>query len=348
VNARLLRRTAIGAICGAFAYAGAARPQAPLALVAPAAAQEAVSGPQCTLRGTAPLTKGTQLFDARSGGRVIANFSGSIVPMTIADLPADPTTGRGFMRTSNGGRSLRLEGYVPLSAVPVFTGRDLPVVAGHVWLSSAHNVRLVRGALNSLTAELTIAGSQGQTVRASAACDAFSLQRGTPTSMETPGNGRGYLMKSSALELFGQPGGESIFTLRMSGSRHLFWSTEQRGGFVRVQSRADITIDAWARARDLEALKQGEMMDQLLPPQTAVTGAQLTLDKPPRLVRATKDIPVRARRDEKERSIGVIEVGAEVYVMETVAGWANVLPKGLGMTPPPEGGFWIPSAETPR
>ena len=39
---------------------------------------------------------------------------------------------------------------------------------------------------------------------------------------------------------------------------------------------------------------------------------------------------------------------AEVYVMETMAGWVNVLPKNLALMPPEDGGFWIPSAEVPK
>jgi len=317
---------------------------------APAWADDAgVTGPSCILKGSSPIAKGTQLFDAASGGRVIANFSGTFVPMQLRDLAADPTTGRGRLATSNGGGSLRLEGYVPLGSVPTFTAQDVPVVAGHVWISGAQKVKLVRAASNSLTAEIAVAGSHGQTVRATGACDAFSLQRGTPTRLDVPGNGRGYLMKSSSLELFGDAGGDSIFTLKMSESGgQLFWSTETKNGFVHVLSRGDITIDAWARNRDLEPLKKGEMMDQLIPPSSAVTGAQLTLDRSPPLVKATREIRVRARRDEKEKTIGVIEIGAEVYLMETVAGWTNVLPKGLGVTPPEEGGFWIPSSEAPR
>jgi hypothetical protein len=89
-------------------------------------------------------------------------------------------------------------------------------------------------------------------------------------------------------------------------------------------------------------------MDQYIPPESQVTGAQLAIDKPPRIAAASKDIPIRSRRDEKEKPIGVIESGAEIYIMETIAGWTNVLPKSLYVLPPDDGGFWIPAAETPR
>jgi hypothetical protein len=316
---------------------------------AQAAATAAVSGPGCKVRGTAPVRKGAQLYDAASGGRTIATFTGALVPMTLTAIPADPASGRARLSTSEGAPALRVDGYVAPADIPVFTTRDIPVISGHVWISSAQKVKLVAATADSLRAELSISGSDGQTAKATAPCDAFSLQRGTPVKMDVPGSARGYLMKTSSIELYDRPGGDVIFMLRMlEGTAQLFWSTEAKSGFVHLMSRGDLTIDAWARLKDLEPLKKGEMMDQYIPPTTAVAGAQLALDKPPPIVKASKSVPVRARRDEKEKPIGEIEAGAEVYLLETVAGWTNVLPKALGMTPPDEGGFWIPSSEAPK
>ncbi|MGK3996647.1 hypothetical protein [Sorangium sp. So ce1024] len=309
----------------------------------------AVSGPTCKLKGTAPVTKNARLYDAPSGGRTIANFTGALVPMTLSAIPADPASGRARLSTTDGSPALRIDGYVAPADVAVFTTRDIPVISGHIWISSAQKVKLVAATGDSLRAELAISGSERQTARASAPCDAFALQRGVPMKMEVPGNARGYLMKTSTIELYDRPNGDVIFTLRMiEGTAQLFWSTEAKSGFVHLMSRGDLTIDAWGKLKDLEPLKKGEMMDQYIPPTTAVAGAQLALDKPPPIVKATRSVPVRARRDEKEKPIGEIEAGAEIYLLETVAGWTNVLPKALGMTPPDEGGFWIPAAETPK
>jgi hypothetical protein len=307
-----------------------------------------VTAPGCVLKGTSPVAKSTQLFNAAAGGRVIASFTGNYAPMALSEIPADPANARAKLVTSTGAPSLRLEGYVKTTAVPVFTARDIPVVAGTVWISNAHKVQLVGAAPSSLAVELTVAGTRNQTVRGSTTCDALALQRGTPTPMDVPGNARGYLTRASSIDIHGQPGGDVRFTLQMiEGSSQLFWSTEAREGFVHVQLRADLTIDGWIRSRDLDPLKKGEMMDQYIPPQTQVVGAQLAIDKPPRLAKAATEIAVRARRDEKEKPIGAVEPGAEIYVMETVAGWTNVLPKSLYVVPPDDGGFWIPASETP-
>lgn len=315
----------------------------------PAAAAPTVVVSGCKLTGAQAGKRGAQLFDAVTGGRVVASFTGALVPMTLSDIPLDPTQGRARLSTSAGSAALRLDGYAPVSDVTVFTTRDIPVVASHVWITSGQKVKLVSAAADTLRGELTISGSESQAIRGSAPCDGFSLQPTTPSPMEIPGNARGYMMKTSSMDLYDRPNGDVIFSLKMmEGSAQLFWSTESRAGFVHVVGRSDVSVDAWARLRDLEGLKKGEMRDQYIPPTTSFAGAKLALDKPPPVVKATKEIPIRARRDAKEKPVGVIEAGAEIYVMETIAGWTNVLPTSLGMTPPDDGGFWIPSSEAPK
>lgn len=314
----------------------------------PAATAVSAPAPACVLAGTEPVPKGLQIFDAPSGGRVIGSFSGAFASLRLSDFPANPSTDRARVSTSTGTGSVRLDGWVVPATIPVYTARDLSVMGGHVWISTAQKVKLVQAAAGSLTGEVTILGTDGQTTKASGPCDAFTLQRGTPTAMEVPGNGRGYLMKTTSIELFDAPNGNAVFSLNMNeGSAQLFWSTESRAGFVHVKARSDLTLDAWARFRDLEPLKKGEMMDQFIPPTTAIQGAQLALDPPPRVVRATKEIPIRLKRDAKDTPIGAVEVGAEIYVLQTMTGWSSILPRSLALTSPDEGGFWIPSSEVP-
>jgi len=307
------------------------------------------SSAQCVLKGSYPVPKGTQVYDAPSDGHVVANFTGAIAALQLSELPADPTNGRARLSTSSGTGAFRIDGYVAPPSITVFTARDISVYAGHVWISSAQKVKLVQASSSSLTGELSVLGSDSQKVRASAPCDAFTLQPGKPTAMEVPGNGRGYLMKNQSLDFYDAPNGNAVFSLKMAeGGSQLFWSNERKAGYVHVMSRGDLTIDAWVKAKDLDPLKKGEMMDQLMPPVRQVNGAQLALDKPPRLVQATKEIPIRSKRDDKEKPIGAVEIGAQIYVLETVAGWTNVLPKDLSVTPPDDGGFWIPASEVPK
>jgi len=322
-------------------------------LVPEAHAEEAapaanVTSPSCLIKGVFPPPKNLSLYDAASGGNVIGTLTGAVLPLTLSEIPFDLTSGRAKLRTSTGSGALRIEGYLPASDVPLFTSRDISLVGGSVWISSAQKVKLVSAQADSLRVEVLIAGTNGQTARTVAPCDAFSLAKGTPTALEIPDKARGFMMKGSTIDLYDKPGGEVVFSLNMiEGTGHLFWSTESRAGFVHVMTRTDVTIDAWARFRDLEPLKKGEMVDQYIPPTTKVDGAKFEFDKPPKLMRATREVLVRAKRDEKAKPIGALEADAEVYVMETVAGWTNILPKHLGLTAPDDGGFWIPNADVP-
>jgi hypothetical protein len=124
-----------------------------------------------------------------------------------------------------------------------------------------------------------------------------------------------------------------------------FFSTEQRGGFVHVQYQDDVSIDAWAKASDLTPLARGETSD--LPPSSysMSTPPQLQLPQSPRVVKTTRELPLRLAAKDAAAPVGVIEADTEVYVMDTVAGWANVLPKSLHVLPAGELSFWVKSAE---
>lgn len=338
MSSKNLGRALLALLLGTFAHDARADD--------PRAAPTGVSGPGCVLKGTAPVARGTTIHDAQAGGRAVASFTGSHQAFALSDFPADPATSRARITTGSGSASLRIDGFALASSFAVYTTRDVPIAPGHVWIADAQRVRLVAAAPGTLTGEVAIPGTTSQTARGAASCDAFAVQPGTPTAMAVPGDGRGYLSKGSSLELFDAPGGSVVFTLRASeGTAQLFWSTESRSGFVHVRARGTLVIDAWARVRDLDPLKKGEMMDQFAPPTTSVAAASLKLDGEPRLVRVARDIPLRARRDDKDKPIGAVEAGAEVFVIETMLGWTNVMPKNLGLMPGDDGGFWLPSPE---
>ena len=269
--------------------------------------------------------------------------------MSLSDIPPDPAIQRSKVATRTSEPSFRLEGYVATNAVSVWSGRDIPIVTGNVWIATAQKLKITGAKLGFVTVEMPIFGTNGQVATISAPCDALALQRGTPIPVEVPGNGRGYLAKDQNIDILDGPAGNVVYTLRMSvADVKLFWSTETSGSFVHGKLRADLAIDGWLRLSDLNALPKGERWDQYIPPETSVAGTQLVMDPPPRVARAPRDIPIRFRRDEKERPIGVIEAGAELLVLETVAGWTNVLPKSVFALPDESGGFWIPASETPR
>lgn len=316
----------------------------------PTAAKPSASGagPACQLAGSVPVGKGIELHRTAVGAEPIAVFTGATAPLLMQDIPADATADRARVSTTEKGHTLRIDGYATPAEIPMFTSRDIAVVGTQVWLAAGQPVELVKSQPDALTVVHEIAGTSSQKIQATAPCDAFSLEPGQPASGEVDGHARGYVMKSSTIELYDKPGGDVIFALRMiEGAAQLFWSTRASAGFVEVKARGDLVIDAWARARDLTALPVGELRDRYVAPIAGPPSVKLKLADAPRIVKANTDIPLRAKRAVNAPAIGLIEVGAELYVLETVGEWTNVLPRGLYVTPPGTGGFWIPAGEVP-
>ena len=314
------------------------------------AARREVTSPLCMIKGTYPPAKNTKVFDQPTGGDIIASLSGAYLPMTLSEIPFDPSASpRARISTSTGAGNVRIEGYVPITDWPIFTTTDISVHGASIWISAAQKVKIVRATASSVTVEMAVGGTLKQTVRATAPCEAFSLAKGKFQPLEFPTQGRSYMTKKQQVELYEEPNGNVVFTLNMmEGTGQLFWGEKIRSGFVHVLSRGDLTIDAWVPLRDLDPIKKGEMVEQYTPAAVPPNGAALTFDKPPPIAKATQPIPIRAKRDENAKPVGTIETGAEFYVLETVTTWTNIMPKHLGVLPPDDGGFWIPSSQVPK
>jgi hypothetical protein len=72
---------------------------------------------------------------------------------------------------------------------------------------------------------------------------------------------------------------------------------------------------------------------------------RLQLEQTPRIVQTKREAPLRVAARDAEAPVGVIEPDTEVYVMNEVAGWANVLPKSLHVLPAGNLSFWAKSAD---
>jgi hypothetical protein len=323
---------------------------AALSLTRPALADDAAppsvgpprAAPGCVLRGEQPVAKGTALYDAPTGGRVIARFTGARAPLTLASLPADPTSGeRAAVRTSSASGAVRLEGYVDPSAVSVFTTRDLVVEPGHLWITGSQKVRVLHAASNELRVERTLLGTDQQTVTTTAPCDAFALAPPPPVGRDAPARARGHSTRGQSLALLDKPGGKPFFSMRLvEGTAQVFWTTELRGGYAHIESRFDVAIDGWAAVKDLEPIRPAEVMVRSTPPVVSMVGAQIALPEPPPVRRVVRESPLFSAR-EGERAIGVVEPGAEIYVVSESNGWGEILPASLYVEAPETDGFWV-------
>ncbi len=300
----------------------------------------------CGQRGRVVFDKDTTLADA--SGRKIARFSGGESAVTLL---APPAGGSDLARieTGTGKGSFRLSGFIKSSELRVFANSSVPVVSGHVWLGAGTRVTAAGSSGGKVRIEKQVTTPFNQRFSTLADCSVLTFTPPTPPTFTMPGSARVFLMKVQLLDLYDDvpPTGSPITTLqRAAGVDNVrFFSTEQRGGFVHVRYQGDVNIDAWAKASDLTPLARGETSD--LPPSSysMSTPPQLQLPQPPRVVKTTRELPLRLAAKDAEAPVGIVEADTEVYVMDTVAGWANVLPKSLHVLPAGELSFWVKGAD---
>lgn len=302
--------------------------------------------PTCGQKGRVPFSKDAVLADA--GGRRIARFSGGESAVTLL---APPVSGSDLARieTGTGRGSFRLQGFVKAEELRLYTTYNVPIVSSHVWFSVGTRVVAAGTTGGKVRIERQLSTPFNQRFSAVADCSWLTFNPPPAPGSSMPGNARVFLMKVDLLDLYASvpPTGAPITTLQRAPQvdNVRFFSTEQRGGFVHVQYQGEINVDAWARASDLVALPRGETSD--LPPSsyTMTTPPQLQLQTTPRVVTATREVPVRVAARDGEAPIGVVEPDTEVYVMDTVAGWANVLPKSLHVLPADNLSFWVKASD---
>ncbi len=313
------------------AFAQPGPPQAPIA--------------QCSLRGQVVMPMATPILD--TWGHPIARFSGAPTPLIASDFPSD-AQGKVRIETGFGAGFFRVRGFVDPAQLSIFTATNVTVVSQHVWLASNRAVTLLGASAGRLRVEKKLSTPLQQAFRAAGACEAFSLNPGTPSGFTPAGSARGYQLKQESLDLYADASPENLVTtLHRSpyADSVLFFSTEQRGSFVHVEFHGDVIVDGWAKSDALSALPAGETMDQLAPAASERGTSRIAIPGQPKLVRPNKEVALRRAAKDAEQPIGVIEPGAETYVLDQVAGWANVLPKSLNVLPVAGGEFWAKSSD---
>jgi hypothetical protein len=328
----------LAALLGAFARGNGADAQAQ-----PGPPQAPTT--QCSLRGQGVVPNKATIVNAL--GQPIARFSGAPTPLVASDFPSD-AQGKVRIETGVGAGSFRIRGFLDPTQLPLFTAANVAIAPGHVWIASNRAVTLVGSASGRLRVEKKLSAPLQQTFHGAGTCSAFSLEAGTATGSAPSGDARGYELKQESLDLYAEPNAEtSIIALHRTPEVNgvLFFSTERQGDFVHLQYHAEIVVDAWAKVSALSALPPGETLDQLAPATNQHGAPQVAFQGQPKLVRPNKDVPLRHLAKEADPTIGVIEPGAETYVLDQVAGWASVLPKTMNVLPPTDGQFWAKSSD---
>jgi hypothetical protein len=302
------------------------------------------SAATCVLRGVAEPRVNASIEDTQ--GRVIARFSGAPTALLASDFPSD-ARGRVRVETGTGAGGFRVRGLLAVADLPLYTTTNVPVVAGHVWIGARRAVTFVGSSPGRLRVEKRLLQPFAQTFAAWAPCNMLSLATSPPAGWSPDGDARGYVLKNAALELFDQPSGTLLATLTRARDLDsvLFFSTEKRGDFVNLSYHGEVLVEAWARARDLSALAPGETQDQLAPRAYTKNPPRLAVQGEPRVVKPERAVPLRATAKEGDAAIGVVEPGAETYVLDVVAGWASVMPKAMNVVPGPDSQFWVKASD---
>lgn len=321
--------------------------------VAPVRAQSApaASGPRCVLTGTTAPSTDVEIHDAISGGRAIAHFAGAEIPISESDFPSDASVRRAAIATGDGRGNFHINGFVESAKLPVYTASRVPVFHDHLWIGEGQRVSVVGSDADRLRVVHKVISPIDQTFSATSACSLFTLSFTPSPGWNVPGEARGYVVKKSSIELFdGAAADRNLVTSlhRADGVPGiLMWSTERRDDWVHVEYHGEILIDAWARARDLEALDRGETMDQLAGPVYKHSSQRLALAGTPRVVRTTRQISLRIKASDSGPVIGWIEPDTDTYVIDIVAGWASVMPRSLNVVPSGDGQFWVKASDLP-
>lgn len=301
------------------------------------------AGVDCVVKGRGILEKGVLVWSAKDGGTAIAGFATQEVQVELSDVPADPGAGRARIKTGKGTGSIRIEGWIDATKVPLSARTDLALAPAHVWIGRGEQLKLRGASPGKLSVEATISATQ-QKLKAKASCADVAVGRVKVDEVQAPAAAKKFVLKKTAVDLFDEPNGASIFTLEVPVAEGgvLLYSTESKGAFTRVQHGGSLVVDAWAKTADLKPFPKGEMLDALgAANMVSISPAKLKVEGSTKEVKVTKDVPLRLTANESVKPIGVVEEGAELIVVDTVADWSRVFPKGLELIPPDGKDFWV-------
>lgn len=302
-------------------------------------------GSSCSLTGTAIPELDLELLDA--DGRPLARFGGVALPLTVDELPARAD---GTIRVTTGGNArVRVSGYVSVRSIPIYLKQDVAVVKGHVTLLKGTAIEYAGRSGDQFRINVKTANAIAETYSATVGCDALTVEAQSSNKWSPPGQARGYLMKQGVAPLFDKPGTDakpvSSIHLAPDARGVLFFGDRREGDFIHVLYRRDVGIDGWMSVKDLEILPRGELADQSVSKQKAATEKRLRMKAQGQLYRAVADIPLYGKADPRLQPIGTVTKDTELYVLEVMVGWANVLPRQLDVVPVGDKRFWVKATE---
>ncbi len=341
----------LAASCGAadrtVPQAGTAGPASSVPSCGAVVPEDARGNVACILRGAQQLASGDVLYAAATGPATLARFTGGDLGIDVAELSfADAPRAKVAVRTPADGPAVRLEGWIDLARLDVRAQRSIDVVPDAVWIRQGSPLLLVAGRQGSVWVRARYGSLAGLTAEVD--CEALGLVRSEEQPWVQP-PGRATTMREGAATIQGAP--ETPPFCRLVGEdapQPQLYALESRNGYELVAlDDADYRLTAWIPADQLQ--------DGVVPDCDDCRGAVLDaedLDELPataRTVVAAREAAVRGVPEGGSPSIGAVEGGATVVVLEEQAGWGRIRPRTFGIVPPdappggtaPPGEFWV-------
>ena len=296
---------------------------------------------ECQLSGSPSLPLDVIIYAKDKGDAKNARFTGMTTGLTVVELP-ESMPRRAHVVTGTGKGGFAIDGWVNAEALPLYATTNLPVVVGHVWISSSQRVEYEGRQTNQVRVQRTTTSPFAQTFLATTSCSSLSLVPVTAPPQDIPKFARGYSLDHNELAISSEPKGESTFKLvRSTVTTSVFlYGMEKNDDWVHLRHFGAIGIDAWAKLSDVRLLPKGERVDEYIP-TTQPESARLRVVESGRVVTVSERVQLRLRPSPDAPVVGEIEPATETLVLDVAAGWASVLPKGLNVAPPADRQFWV-------
>lgn len=283
-----------------------------------------------------------------NAGQVVARTRGAPVGVTVV-----PTTGprlRAVFASPPHGPALHVEATLEAHELPLAVGARATVVPDLVSLAPGTRVAVVATAGEIVRVRALSRYFAG--IEADVSCDALVLSP-APKPTELPSGAAAHLA-GPTLHLSSTPGG-APFALTSPWPEGVTLTVLGASGDRRhVAFEAGVTFDGWAPAAELVDGAGADCDDcegSIFDVDDVCGGRPSTDDGCPleeAPVKVGVASPVKALPDEDAETLGWVDVGAEVFALETRGAWTRVSAKDAGLADPSVAwppttleGFWI-------
>lgn len=302
----------------------------------------------CRVSGTSAVPT---LLRAEAG-HAIARTSG--LPVGVTLRPRLGKTVRATFSSPPQGSGVHVEAHVEARDVPLRLSARVAAVPDHLWIAAGAPVSVV--SVGESTVQVAAASKEGLgKVVAEVPC--VDVVVGTPALANVIVDGKPFHPRGKELHLFSTPSAPSAVALLVPPSPELVtvWAVGSSGDRRHVVYEDWIAFDAWVPETELLAGEGGDCDDcggALFDAEDSC-GGQPSDDGCPdgdELVKVRKETPLHATPGPDGEVIGWVDLGAEVYVFDTVDDYTRIGPRDGGLRlvsldwpPPDQKGFWIRS-----